>query len=33
VNDYIVNLAGSGECAHQLIGTVDEDLAYLAISR
>ena len=31
-NDYIVNLAGGGECAHQLINTGSQDLVYLAIS-
>jgi uncharacterized cupin superfamily protein len=31
-NDYIVNLPGGTECAHQLINTGGEDLVYLAIS-
>jgi uncharacterized cupin superfamily protein len=31
-NDYIVNLAGGPERAHQLINTGAEDLVYLAIS-
>jgi uncharacterized cupin superfamily protein len=31
-NDYIVNLPGGPECAHQLINTGVEDLVYLAIS-
>jgi uncharacterized cupin superfamily protein len=31
-NDYIVNLPGGPEVAHQLINTGDEDLVYLAIS-
>jgi uncharacterized cupin superfamily protein len=31
-NDYIVNLAGGSECAHQLINTGSQDLVYLAIS-
>ena len=31
-HDYIVNLAGGPEHAHQLINTGDEDLVYLAIS-
>ena len=30
--DYIVNLPGGAEAAHQLINTGDEDLVYLAIS-
>jgi uncharacterized cupin superfamily protein len=31
-HDYIVNLPGGPECAHQLINTGAEDLVYLAIS-
>jgi uncharacterized cupin superfamily protein len=31
-NDYIVNLAGGGSFAHQLINTGNVDLVYLAIS-
>ena len=31
-NDYIVNLPGGPESAHQLINTGSEDLVYLAIS-
>jgi uncharacterized cupin superfamily protein len=31
-HDYIVNLPGGPEIAHQLINTGDEDLVYLAIS-
>jgi uncharacterized cupin superfamily protein len=30
--DYIVNLPGGPETAHQLVNTGDEDLVYLAIS-
>lgn len=30
--DYIVNLPGGAETAHQLVNTGDEDLVYLAIS-
>ncbi len=31
-NDYIVNLAGGSESAHQLINTGNEELVFLAIS-